>query len=67
MQVQSLQQKLPAFEDSLKDVASAEEKCNAANVDENDYTVLTLQDLEFELGLVKQNITKKIKFLENQV
>ena len=39
----------------------------AANVEENDYTVFTWQDLEFELELLVQNIAKKISFIDNQV
>ena len=52
---------------ALAEVCQADSGCQAANVDENDYTVFTYQDLEFELGLVVQSITKKIKFIENQV
>jgi len=36
-------------------------------VEENDYTVLTFDDLEYELGLAEGNIRKKIAFVENQV
>jgi len=42
-------------------------ECNSANVEENDYTVFTCQDLEFELELVVQSIAKKIAFIDNQV
>ena len=62
-----IQEKIPALQGSLAKVAAAEAACTAANVDENDYTVLTHQDLEFEMDLVVQSITKKIKFIENQV
>ena len=51
----------------MAEVSQAEAACQSANVDENDYTVFTHQDLEFELGLVVRSITKKIKFIENQV
>lgn len=44
----------------------AEAECLAANVEENDYTIFTCQDLEFELELLKQSISKKITFIENQ-
>lgn len=47
--------------------ARAEQDCTAANIEENDYTVFTCQDLEFELGLVTQSIAKKISFIDNQV
>ena len=48
-------------------MAKAEEECNAANVEENDYTVLTHQDLVFEVELVVQSIAKKMAFIDNQV
>lgn len=66
-QVQHIQTKLPALSDALNDAASAEAECNSANVEENDYTVFTCQDLEFELELVVQSIAKKIAFIDNQV
>jgi hypothetical protein len=66
-QIQSIQSRLPELDGALAEVSQAEAACQAANVDENDYTVFTHQDLEFELGLVVQSITKKIKFIENQV
>ena len=55
------------FAEELAEVVRAEEECVAANVDENDYTIFTSQDLAFELELVVQNIVKKISFIENQV
>jgi len=36
-------------------------------VEENDYTVFTCQDLEFELELVVHAVGKKIVFIDNQV
>jgi hypothetical protein len=51
----------------LASVVRAEEDCMAANVEENDYTVFTSQDLSFELELVVQSITKKIAFIDNQI
>ena len=62
-----LQTRLPALEEALAAVASAEEECRAANIDENDYTVFTLQDLEFEHELKVQGVSKKIAFIDNQV
>lgn len=66
-QVTQLRTKLPLFREDLAEVARAEDDCKAANVDENDYTVFTCQDLEFELELLEQSITKKIAFIDNQV
>jgi hypothetical protein len=66
-QVQLIQTRIPALSDTLASVESAEAECSAANVEENDYTVFTCQDLQFELELVVQSIAKKIAFIDNQV
>jgi hypothetical protein len=66
-QVRQIQTRIPALSDTLAAVATAEADCNAANVEENDYTIFTCQDLEFELELVVQSIVKKIAFIDNQV
>jgi hypothetical protein len=62
-----IQTRLGPLSESLKDVASVEQECLAANVEENDYTIFTHQDLQFELELVVQGVVKKIAFIENQV
>lgn len=66
-QVRKLQTRIPPFSETLQVVAAADEECRAANVDENDYTVFTMEDLRFELELVTQSISKKIAFIDNQV
>ncbi|KAI0763582.1 actinin-like protein [Trametes elegans] len=66
-EVRQLQTRMPALSDSLNVVAAAEDECRDANVDENDYTVFTVEDLRFELELVSQSITKKIAFIDNQI
>lgn len=38
-----------------------------AKVDENDYTVFTYEDLEFELEIAEEGLRKKITFVDNQV
>ncbi|KAJ7816124.1 actinin-like protein [Mycena leptocephala] len=65
--VQEIQTRIPAISDALRQVSAAEAECQAANVEENDYTVFTCQDLEFELELVVQSIAKKIAFIDNQI
>jgi len=66
-QMTRLRTKLPLLTDGLAAVVRAEDECRAANVDENDYTVFTCQDLEFELELLEQSISKKIAFIDNQI
>lgn len=66
-QVRKIQLRVPGLADALARVAKAENDCTEANVEENDYTVFTWQDLDFELELVTQAIAKKISFIDNQV
>lgn len=66
-QAKEIQTRIPALSEDLALVAEAEAECMNANVEENDYTVFTWQDLEFEMGLLIQNIAKKIAFIDNQV
>lgn len=62
-----VQERMPDLSEALQNVSTVEMECVAANIEENDYTVFTSQDLEFELGLVVQGIAKKISFIDNQV
>ncbi|GJJ15565.1 hypothetical protein Clacol_009843 [Clathrus columnatus] len=66
-QIKQIQERLGPFETDLKQLATIESDCKAANIEENDYTIFTVQDLEFELQLVRQAVIKKITFLENQI
>ena len=42
-------------------------KCDEANIEENDYTTYTYDELAYELDLVKSSVTSKVGFLENQL
>jgi SMC interacting uncharacterized protein involved in chromosome segregation len=66
-QVQEIQSRIPALSDALGEVLKAETECTSANVEENDYTVFSHRDLEFELDQLKQSIVKKMAFIDNQV
>lgn len=48
-------------------IASLDEQCVEANIEENDFTTYTYDELEYELGLVKSSVSKKLAFLENQM
>jgi len=65
-QIENIQTRIPALSEALEGVEAAEAECVAAKVEENDYTVFTCKDLEFELELVVQSIAKKISFIDNQ-
>lgn len=50
-----------------RDIAAANQACLEAKVDENDYTVFTYDDLEFELEIAEEGMRKKLAFVENQM
>jgi hypothetical protein len=60
-------EELKPFSELLESIAAAERDCFEANVEENDYTIFSRQDLEFELELVQQALAKRTLFIENQV
>ncbi|KAJ9658516.1 alpha-actinin [Neophaeococcomyces mojaviensis] len=64
---QKLASNIPVLEQYLEGIAVLDEKCQEANIDENDFTTYTYDELVYELGLVKQATSKKLTFLENQM
>ncbi|PGH10007.1 hypothetical protein GX51_00273 [Blastomyces parvus] len=64
--VQRLNDNLPPLDAFLETIAELEERCIEANIEENDFTTYTYDELAYELGLVKSSISKKLAFLENQ-
>ncbi|KAJ9638542.1 uncharacterized protein PV06_09571 [Exophiala oligosperma] len=58
---------LAPLEQYLEGIAILDEKCQEANIDENDYTTYTYDELMYELSLVKTSVQKKLTFLENQM
>ncbi|CAG8523462.1 20079_t:CDS:10, partial [Racocetra fulgida] len=65
--IRDLSAKLGPLENSLRRIEELDVQCKEANVEENDYTVFSIDDLKFELGLVQQAINKKSAFIENQM
>ena len=58
---------LAPLDQYLDIIASLDEQCAEANIEENDFTTYTYDELEYELGLVKSSVSKKLAFLENQM
>jgi hypothetical protein len=65
--VAKLQLVLAALEKRLEELQHLEKECVEANVEENDHTVFTRDDLKFELELVVTSVVKKLAFIDNQV
>lgn len=49
------------------EISAINKRCQEAKIEENDYTVLTHDDLTYELELVERGIRAKISFVENQM
>ena len=58
---------LPPMEQYLAVIAKLDKQCQEANIEENDFTTYTYDELSYELGLVKSSVQKKLAFLENQL
>ncbi|KAJ4292236.1 alpha-actinin [Collariella sp. IMI 366227] len=65
--VRKLSDNLPPLDAFLKTIAAVDEKCQEANIEENDFTTYTYDELCYELSLVKSSVSKKLAFLENQM
>src|SRR5688572_2439519 len=65
--VRKLSENLAPLDRYLETIAAVDEKCQEANIEENDFTTYTYDELMYELSLVKSSVQKKLAFLENQM
>ncbi|KAK4033187.1 calponin homology domain-containing protein [Parachaetomium inaequale] len=65
--VRKLSDNVPPLDAFLKTIAAVDAKCQEANIEENDFTTYTYDELCYELSLVKTSVSKKLAFLENQM
>jgi Ca2+-binding EF-hand superfamily protein len=65
--VRKLSENLPPLDAYLESIAAVDAKCQEANIEENDFTTYTYDELCYELSLVKASVSKKLAFLENQI
>lgn len=63
--VKNLQRKIAPLEGQLKRLEALDRQCQEALLD--DLTVLTLEDLQFDLTQIVHVLTKKAAFIENQM
>ncbi|WWC96692.1 hypothetical protein V866_003564 [Kwoniella sp. B9012] len=63
-----LSSSIPSLRSTLTtQISSLNNSCQEAKVEENDYTVLTYDDLEYELSLAEAGVKKKLAFVDNQL
>lgn len=65
--VRKLSDNLPPLDAYLAKIAEVDAKCEEANIEENDFTTYTYDELCYELSLVKSSVSKKLSFLDNQM
>ncbi|KXL46203.1 hypothetical protein M433DRAFT_139599 [Acidomyces richmondensis BFW] len=58
---------LPPLDQYLEIIETLDRQCQEANIEENDFTTYTYDELVYELSLVKSSVQKKLAFLENQM
>jgi Ca2+-binding EF-hand superfamily protein len=65
--VKRLNENLAPLHQYLETIAVVDQKCEEANIEENDFTTYTYDELCYEMSLVKSSVSKKLAFLDNQV
>src|SRR5690349_8513078 len=62
-----LNESVAPLDSYLETIAELDGKCEEANIEENDFTTYIYDELCYELSLVKNSVSKKLAFLDNQV
>ncbi|THY51694.1 alpha-actinin-2 [Aureobasidium pullulans] len=65
--ITKISESVPPLDEYLTIIGRLDEQCEEANIEENDFTTYTYDELVYELGLVKSSVQKKLAFLENQM
>lgn len=65
--VRRLHSNLPPLSEYLISLSDLSQKCEEANIEENDFTTYTYDELCYELDLVRGSVVSKMGFLENQI
>lgn len=64
---QQIAESLPPLDEYLGIIEDLDTQCQQANIEENDFTTYTFDELTYELGLVRSSVQKKLAFLQNQM
>eukprot|EP00842_Homolaphlyctis_polyrhiza_P005238 jgi/Hompol1/5715/HPOL_004659-RA len=63
----SLISRLVPIGHSLQQIQALNNALTEANIDDNEYTIYSVEDLSFDYGLLTQSLNKKLAFIENQM
>ncbi len=65
--ITQLNEQLKPLDKELQQLKELKDREIEANIEENDHTVFSYEELEYEMGLVKNSVVKKLSFIENQI
>ena len=65
--VERLNDNLTPLDEFLSAISDIHKQCLEANIEENDFTTYSYDELAYELSLVKTAVQKKLAFLDNQL
>jgi hypothetical protein len=57
---------MPDLQSALGHVSILSQECLDANIEENDFTVISYEDLEYEIELLAGSLRKKLSFIDNR-
>ncbi|ORZ39047.1 calponin homology domain-containing protein [Catenaria anguillulae PL171] len=64
--VVQLQSRVRGLKTRIPELNAINEDCVAAGVEENEHTILSVDDIQFDLSVVESALAKKLAFVENQ-
>ncbi|KAG0291428.1 hypothetical protein BGZ98_003010 [Dissophora globulifera] len=65
--VRQMNKRLEPMADTLEHIQQLDTQCVEANIEENDYTIYSADDLSFDFALLEQAMLKKSSFISNQI
>ncbi|KAJ3353955.1 hypothetical protein HDU91_005831 [Kappamyces sp. JEL0680] len=64
---QNLALQTEPLKEQLQLLSQLDKECVVANIEDNEFTIFSVEDLSFELGLLTEGLSKKSAFIENQM
>jgi Ca2+-binding EF-hand superfamily protein len=58
---------LDPLQEALRDLQKTSQQCELANVEENDHTIYTYEDMAYEFQLARDAVSKRYQELQNQI
>jgi hypothetical protein len=65
--ITAILESLAPYKTKLVDIQQLWTACIQANIEDNEFSIYNVEDLEFELNLLVKNLNKKLGFVENHI